>query len=301
MEYPLVSIVCLTYNHAKFIRHCLDGFVTQITKFDFEIIIHDDASSDETPAIIKEYELKYPSLIFPIYQTVNQYANKGINIWVDFAFLKARGKYIALCEGDDFWTDILKLQKQVEFLENNSDYVLSFTNSKDFFQDADYLVETIYPKEIDDLDFHKLLSHGWFIRTATIVFVKDQLNLPFIKGLQYSADYFLQLLLIAKGKFHFLKETTSVYRRHDGGISNASVALYLQRRVWFCDNLILFNKHMNYKYNGIILETISSIEIDILEVSIRNFNIRYAYLLKLNNVFKLFFHLVKKIFNRYFG
>lgn len=114
----LVSVSCITYNHAPYIRKCLDGFLMQKTNFEFEIIIHDDASTDGTADIIREYEKKYADIIFPIYQKENQWSKGKKPNW-DFNAPRWRGKYIAICEGDDYWTDPLKLQKQVDFLENN--------------------------------------------------------------------------------------------------------------------------------------------------------------------------------------
>ena len=103
----VVSIQCLTYNHAPYIRQCLDGFVMQKTNFRFEAIIHDDASTDGTQEIIREYEKKYPDIIKPIYQKENQYS-KGIPGYItNIISSKCKGKYFALCEGDDFWIDPL--------------------------------------------------------------------------------------------------------------------------------------------------------------------------------------------------
>lgn len=111
---PLVSITCLTYNHAPYLRQCLDGFVMQKTSFPIEILIYDDASEDGTQDIIREYERKYPDLIKPIYQTENQYS-KGVKVEFVYNYPRAKGKYIAFCEGDDYWTDPNKLQKQIDF------------------------------------------------------------------------------------------------------------------------------------------------------------------------------------------
>lgn len=113
-----VSVFCLAYNHEKYIRHTLDGFVMQKTNFKFEVLIHDDASTDSTAAIIREYAELYPDIIKPIYQEKNQYS-KGIDIIFSVIYPKIQGKYIAYCEGDDFWTDSLKLQKQYDAMENN--------------------------------------------------------------------------------------------------------------------------------------------------------------------------------------
>ncbi len=114
----MVSVTCLAYNHEKYIRKTLDGFVMQRTNFRYEVIVHDDASTDSTAEIIREYEEKYPDIIKPIYQTENQYSKKiGIN--KTYIYPRCKGKYIAYCEGDDYWNDPLKLQKQVDALEAN--------------------------------------------------------------------------------------------------------------------------------------------------------------------------------------
>lgn len=121
---PLVSICCITYNHENYIRDAIEGFLMQETDFPFEIIIHDDASTDATADIIREYERKYPDIIKPIYQTENQYS-KGEKVTL-FTLKAARGKYIALCEGDDYWIDPLKLQKQINEMEKRPECYISF-------------------------------------------------------------------------------------------------------------------------------------------------------------------------------
>ena len=117
---PLVSIDCITYNHKQYIRDAIEGFLMQITNFPVEILIHDDASTDGTVEIIREYEKQYPWLIKPVYQTENQYSKHNSFISISkIQYGRALGKYIAFCEGDDYWTDHYKLQKQVDFLESN--------------------------------------------------------------------------------------------------------------------------------------------------------------------------------------
>ena len=119
----MVSVICNTYNHGPYVRDALEGFVTQQTNFPFEVLVHDDASTDNTADIIREYEAKYPEIIKPIYQTENQYSQK-VRIDRTFQIPRITGKYVAVCEGDDYWTDPMKLQKQVDFLESHPDYSL---------------------------------------------------------------------------------------------------------------------------------------------------------------------------------
>lgn len=138
MENPFVSICCLTYNHESYIRQCLDGFVMQKANFPIEILIHDDASTDGTQDIIREYEVKYPNIIKPIYQKENQYS-KGVKVSLVYNYPRAKGKYIALCEGDDYWTDPYKLQKQVDFLESHPDYVMCSHDVDIYFQKKTYI------------------------------------------------------------------------------------------------------------------------------------------------------------------
>lgn len=123
----LVSIICLTYNQSKYIRDCLEGFVCQKTDFAFEAIVHDDASTDETQSVIREYAQKYPDIIKPILEKENQYSKRDGSLQ-RIVNNELRGKYVALCEGDDYWLDPLKLQKQVDFLENNPEYGMCYTD-----------------------------------------------------------------------------------------------------------------------------------------------------------------------------
>lgn len=122
-EQVAVSVICNAYNHEKYIRDALDGFVMQKTSFRFEVLIHDDASTDKTADIIREYEEKYPDLIKPVYQTENQYSKRN-GVIRRLQKSRANGKYVALCEGDDYWIDPEKLQKQYDFMESHPEYTL---------------------------------------------------------------------------------------------------------------------------------------------------------------------------------
>ena len=130
----LVSIRCVTYNQEKYISQALDSFLMQKTNFPFEIVVHDDASTDKTIEIIKEYEKKFPDIVKPIYETENQYSKKDNSL--DLIILShLKGKYTAYCEGDDFWTNKNKLQKQVDFLEQNLDYGFCCTDVDIYYED----------------------------------------------------------------------------------------------------------------------------------------------------------------------
>lgn len=126
---PLASICCITYNHEFFLQECLEGLFAQQTTFPFEVLVHDDASTDGTAAVVAEFEARFPNVLKPIYQSENKY-RKGHNVNPEFNFVRARGRYIAICDGDDVWVDPLKLEKQVNFLEANPAYSLCFTDAQ---------------------------------------------------------------------------------------------------------------------------------------------------------------------------
>ncbi|WP_052569240.1 glycosyltransferase family 2 protein [Chitinivibrio alkaliphilus] len=131
---PVVSICCITYNHEPYIEDALEGFLIQETDFPFEILIHDDASTDKTADIIREYEMAYPALIKPIYQTENQ-KSQGKPLGGN-NYNRAQGKYIAICEGDDFWTVPHKLQRQIDYMEKNERCSMSFHAARIYTYDS---------------------------------------------------------------------------------------------------------------------------------------------------------------------
>lgn len=124
---PMVSICCATYNHAPYLAQTLEGFLAQQTNFPIEILVHDDASADGTADILRSYAARYPDIVKPLFETENQYS-KGVAIDPTFNYSRAQGKYIALCEGDDYWCDPEKLQKQVDFMEAHPECTFCFTN-----------------------------------------------------------------------------------------------------------------------------------------------------------------------------
>jgi len=227
---PLVSICCITYNHELFIRQCLDGLIAQQTDFPFEILVHDDASTDRTQDIIKEYEAKYPEVIKPVLQTQNQYSKgvRGINL--HFNFPRAKGQYIALCEGDDYWTDPRKLQRQIDFLEHHADYVLTcggFTKVHDGVGES-VMVSGLVSKDLEDEKGFKFtledLSKRWITKTLTCVFRNDSDLFNQLLNYTYIRDIHLFYHMLKEGPGYYFKQLFGVYNIHGGGIFSSTAA-----------------------------------------------------------------------------
>lgn len=212
---PVVSISCITFNHEPFIEDALEGFLMQETDFPFEILIHDDASTDKTADIIREYEAAYPTIIKPIYQIENQYS-QGKKPNVDFNFSRSMGEYIAYCEGDDYWTDKKKIQIQVDFLKKNLEYVL--TNHSCVSISMDGLGKN-FPK-VAEKDFSQIeLKKAPAIQTRTVCFRNCINSFPPEYHSALVEDLFIWSLLGSFGKSKFLDNIKpSYYRVHSGGI-----------------------------------------------------------------------------------
>ena len=221
---PLVSVCTLAYNHAPYIRECLDGILMQKTNFAFELLIHDDASTDGTADIIREYEAKYPDIVKPIYQTENQYS-KGVKVSITYQFPRAKGKYIALCEGDDYWTDPLKLQKQVDFMEANPDYGLCYTSINMLHLDKSFSHEYNFSNDFEPTINELMISNP--ICTLTTLFRKD-LYAKYIEEVEPQnqnwkmGDYPIWIWFALHSKIKYLNGITGVYRRTIGSASNSS-------------------------------------------------------------------------------
>lgn len=210
-----VSILCLSYNHAKYLRQTLDGFLAQKTDFAFEILINDDASTDGTVEIIEEYKKTYPEVIKPVFQKENQYSKGLRNFMIRFLIPKAKGKYLALCEGDDYWVDSLKLQKQVDFMDAHPDHALCFHPVNVIYEDKSRPDE-VFPKKRPTLTVKNLLK-GNFIQTNS-VFYRRQEKYEGMNLNAMPADWYLHLYHAQFGKIGFTNQVMSVYRRHPGGI-----------------------------------------------------------------------------------
>jgi glycosyltransferase involved in cell wall biosynthesis len=242
----LISICCTTFNHEKYIGQCLDGFVMQKTTFAFEILVHEDASTDSTAAIIKEYELNYPHIFKCVYQHDNQFLKQ--NTLINILFKMAKGKYIALCEGDDYWTDPYKLQKQVDFLEANGNYVACFHKVK-ILETSGSLVDDYITKVPNNHEtIEDLAQSGNYIHTPSVVFRNIIKIFPDEFFISSVGDYFIYMLLAEHGKFKYLTDSMATYRN---GVGNHSSLSQADKTINFNITLFLI-WHVYIKKNNII-------------------------------------------------
>lgn len=146
MTTPLVSVCCITFNHAPYIREAMDSFLAQEADFDFEIVVHDDCSTDGTADILRSYAEANPGRVRLILQPENVYSRGERDIFRHVVFPVAKGRYLAICEGDDYWTDPRKLQKQVAYMEANPDCAMSYTNFDLLFQDTGKVVRSLFSR-----------------------------------------------------------------------------------------------------------------------------------------------------------
>lgn len=284
MEDIMVSICCLTYNHEKYIRRTLDGFVNQKTDFNYEILIHDDCSTDNTVEIIKEYENKYPRLIKPVYQKENQYS-RGIKVSNIFQFPRARGKYIALCEGDDYWCDEYKLQCQFDALENNPD--CSFcTHIVQHINEAGDLVNRFHPSSSLSL----LLNEGIISSNKVFKNILPKTVIPFqTSSYFFKREYIIEYLetiseklnfldfgdvplswyLYTRGDCYFINKKMSCYRESSIGSwseKHGDIKSNLKHSEQVIDFFNIFNNYTSNSYNILIEFLIKKYRYKMLEV-----------------------------------
>lgn len=219
---PKLAIECIAFNQDAYIREALEGFVMQQTNFPFVAIVHDDASTDGTVAIIREYAERYPDIILPIYEEKNQYSRKNrILTRIMAEAIKATGcEYVALCEGDDYWTDPLKLQKQVDFLDAHPDYSMCFHYARILqidgtMKDNGCAIDSDREYTADEI------TENWCIPTASVVYRAEKIlgnPILFNKNFKYG-DNVLFLTCAKYGKLFGMTEIMSVYRKNPTGIT----------------------------------------------------------------------------------
>ena len=213
---PLVSIRCTVYNQEQYVADCIEGFLIQKTNFPFEICIHDDASPDKTADIIRKYEAKYPKVIKAVYETENLWSKPDTR-FTQIVTSMLTGKYIAMCEGDDYWTDPHKLQRQVDFLESHPDYSLSAENGTVLFTETG-VVQPFSNEPERDISLDELLIKRRF-PTASVLFRRTHL-LEYLEQDAPRFDTSQWAFLSSKGKIHYNPVISSVYRRGSGVTEN---------------------------------------------------------------------------------
>lgn len=260
---PLVSIVCAAYNQEEFISKALDSFLQQQGVLDYEIIVHDDASNDRTVRIVKDYIEVSDIPIRLIEEKENQYS-KGIGI-TSLLCNEARGKYIAICEGDDFWIDKTKLQKQYEYMESHKECSFCFTNASLFDNETQKFTNAMLPRNNTDSE---ILSHGdrlqtedmlriSFIPTASFFFRKDDyVRRPIFNNNAFLGDRYFQIVLTELGYAHYIPECTVAYRINNRNslmgqwnLNRKKRAASLQK---YCNLYLQFDEWTNEKYHSTI-------------------------------------------------
>jgi len=250
-ELPVVSVCTITYNHERYIAQCIEGVVNQKCNFKFEMLIGEDVSKDKTRAIVEEYAARHPDIIVPLYAEKNQGAKANAAKTVTLA----RGKYIAFLEGDDYWTDLNKLQRQFDFLEANPEYTMCFTRV-DVIDETGNKATDPYPlftREdfgIEDV----VLAENSFIPTPTMFFRNILPRpLPDLYVNAMSGDIAMQLLLGDKGKFRCLPGKSAIYREHAGGITKTDE---LKKKSYgeLFQLLVRANEYFEFRHDKVIKE-----------------------------------------------
>ena len=252
-----VSVICNAFNHGKYIRDALNGFVMQKTDFKFEVLVHDDASKDDTADIIREFEAEYPDIIKPIYQTENQYSK---NVWITdvYQLRRSKGKYIAISEGDDYWTDPDKLQKQYDALEAHPEidicvHASTLVNASD--GSVSGTVE--HSSEVTVIPVEKVIEGGGDFVSTNSIFVRREILVDRRKFVDVCPlDYTYQISGSIKGGMLYLPDNMSAYRVSVPGSWSVSNNKNRRGNLNFVKELMAGLKQLdidtNKKYHGII-------------------------------------------------
>jgi glycosyltransferase involved in cell wall biosynthesis len=323
-----VSVLCATYNQEKYIGQCLEGFIIQKTNFPFEIIINDDASTDNTPKIIKEYADKYPNIIKPIYQKENQYS-KGISIFDSCLFPNAKGKYLAFCEGDDFWTDENKLQIQYDIMEKNPNFHFCVHKVQVINEKGENIRTrpsfNLQEKLMNTEDFFKIIFLNYEFQTSCY-FVRriDYSNyiIDFIKIIQIFrkcgvGDESIMLYFGQLNGIYYINKIMSKYRKNSLGSWSSKNQKNYQRLYYYINATEEFDKYTLYKYHNLCISRMLRLSIAITrmhpnrkELLFKNkkdffgrFNILQKSILLMYvlfpNITTMFFRICRKIYKNF--
>lgn len=244
---PLVSICCITFNHENFIRDALDGFLSQETNFPFEIIVRDDASQDNTPQILMDYQATYPDIVQLILEQENQYS-KGVRPF-PVVFKEAKGKYLAMCEGDDYWINRKKLQVQFDYMEEHRNYSMCFHNSQRIGLGYEYEFSSFCQQMKESYGTSDIIRSGWIAPTQSLFLKKECMeNVPASFDRVYNGDYAIQLICSTFGRIGYIDSIMSVYRAHAGGASKMITEYSCIQEI--IKLLNIFDRYTNGKYSS---------------------------------------------------
>jgi glycosyltransferase involved in cell wall biosynthesis len=247
MIQPVVSVRVVTYNHEKYIAQCIEGILMQKTDFPIEIIIGEDCSTDQTREIVLEYQKKYPDRIMVILSPTNLGMTQNI-LQVSQA---CRGKLIAICEGDDYWIDPLKLQKQVDFMEAHPDCTLCFHNAF-VLPEKNPHVHLFIPFELPAMPTFAEISRISIPTASRLVRSDVQASLPKWRKDVWAGDLLTALWCAHQGKVGYIKECMSVYRMHSEGFTAKISAFPSKRFLGVIDLYQRFDRETGYRYTDLL-------------------------------------------------
>ena len=310
-EELLVTICCTTYNHEKYVEDALIGFLNQEVNFKYEILIHDDASPDKTQEVIKKYEKKYPGVFRPIYQKDNQ-QSQGERPLMNILRM-AKGKYIAVCEGDDYWISPDKLQKQFDFMEKHPDYSYCCHAARKVSEDKKFISDIQAFKESTTFDLKKYFNKKDSIPTASLFLRKEDLfeELPDFHLNAPVGDIPLALYYLTKGKGYYFSDVMSCYRYMSTGSWSATEFKNLEKVRIHNEKMekmyTLYNEYTNGMYYDLIemertkrVLKLAKNKSDIKDIK-ENYSVGYKKIplnLRLKTNFKINFPFINKIINK---
>lgn len=255
-----VSIICNTYNQEKYIADAIDSFLMQKTDFDFEILIHDDASTDNTAQIIKKYHEKYPNIVKPIYEEENQYSKKN-GVIARLQYGRAKGKYIAFCEGDDYWIDEKKLQKQFDLMERHPEINMCAHGAYMVNAETKKIKGKIAPaNEFRIITVEEVIDGGGgFFATNTLFYRTKILNNQPDFRVKHKSDYSLQIYGALDNGILYLPEIMSAYRVMATGSWSEKMKKDIKKRIEFDYNIIDMLEGVNIFTNNKYKDTINAV------------------------------------------
>ena len=264
MHNCLVTVFCLAYNHEKYIRTTFEGFVKQKTSFKFKVLVHDDCSTDSTRDIIREYMEKYPDMFEVIFQESNKY-QKGIDVEDEYILPKINSKYVAVCEGDDYWTDPNKLQLQVDYMEKHPDCTLCVHNTEKIFENGESTGKSFNPsKKERDYSFKDIVlsEPSAYFHFSSFMWRHDTFkhkNPAF--AMNGIGDYPMALYFSSIGYIHYIPRTMSSYRLNSIGSWSSAMDSDNKKKVNQHKNMIKgfksIDEYTKHKYSSLIRKAVS--------------------------------------------